>query len=69
MASIEKKFGDRVRELRRERGWSQEELAHRSGLHRTYISSLERGERNASLKIVQRLADAFLLTIQSLMDI
>jgi transcriptional regulator with XRE-family HTH domain len=52
-----------------ERHWSQEELAHRSGLHRTYISSLERGERNVSLHAIQRLADAFGISVQSLMEV
>ncbi len=51
-------FGDRVRSLRQERGLSQEELALRAGLHRTYISSLERGLRNVGLDNVLKLADA-----------
>jgi transcriptional regulator with XRE-family HTH domain len=67
MASIEERFGQRVRELRLERHWSQEELAHRSGLHRTYIGSLERGERNVSLRAIQMLADAFSLSVHDLM--
>jgi transcriptional regulator with XRE-family HTH domain len=69
VASIEERFGQRVRQLRAERHWSQEELAHRSGLHRTYVSSLERGERNVSLKAIQQLADAFGIAVQQLMDI
>jgi transcriptional regulator with XRE-family HTH domain len=51
-------FGRRVRELRQARGYSQEELAERSGLHRTYISSLERGQRNVGLDNVHVLAEA-----------
>jgi len=51
-------FGRRVRELRQARGLSQEGLAERSGLHRTYISSLERGQRNVGLDNVRALADA-----------
>ena len=51
-------FGRRVRELRQARGYSQEELAERSGLHRTYISSLERGQRNVGIDNVRVLAQA-----------
>lgn len=51
-------FGRRVRELRQLRGLSQEELAERSGMHRTYISSLERGHRNVGIDNVLLLARA-----------
>ena len=47
-----------MRELRQARGLSQEGLAERSGLHRTYISSLERGQRNVGLDNVRALAQA-----------
>lgn len=50
-------FGDSVRAARRDARLSQEELAHRSGLHRTYIGSVERGERNISLASAWALAD------------
>ena len=53
-----KTFGARVRLRRNELGFSQEELGGISGLHRTYIGSLERGERNLSLVNVIRLAAA-----------
>jgi len=43
------RFGNRIRELRLAAGLSQEELAHRCGLHRTYIGGIERGERNVGL--------------------
>jgi transcriptional regulator with XRE-family HTH domain len=55
---IRARFGRRLRELRRERGLSQEELAFRAGLHRTYVSSVERGERNVALINIERLARA-----------
>ncbi len=51
-------FGLRVRELRLARGISQEKLAERAGLHRTYVSSLERGQRNVGLDNVHALARA-----------
>jgi transcriptional regulator with XRE-family HTH domain len=52
-------FGRAVRELRKERGLSQEELGHRSGLHRNYIGGIERGELNPSLTSILSLARAF----------
>lgn len=55
-------FGRQVRDLRRARGYSQEDLAERSGLHRTYISSLERGQRNVGLDNVHALAAALDVT-------
>lgn len=51
-------FGRRMRELRKERGLSQEELAHRAGLHYTYIGGIERGERNPALVNISRIAAA-----------
>lgn len=51
-------FGQVVRRARQEQGISQEELAAQAGLHRTYISPLERGLRNPSLSVITQLADA-----------
>ena len=45
-------FGDRVRERRRELGWSQEQLALKASINRTYIASLETGRRNPSLDLI-----------------
>lgn len=55
---IIKTFGVNIKKYRNELGLSQEELAEKSGLHRTYISSIERFQRNVSLENVQRIADA-----------
>ncbi len=53
-----RRFGQRVRELREAAGMSQEELAERAGLHRTYIGGIERGERNVGILNVLHLARA-----------
>jgi transcriptional regulator with XRE-family HTH domain len=55
---IKQAFGKRIRELRTLRGFSQEELASMSGLDRTYIGGVERGERNISLINIYRIAAA-----------
>lgn len=56
---ILRNFGTRIKKLRIKKGWSQEELGDRAGLHRTYIGSIERSERNISLLNIERLAMAF----------
>lgn len=56
-------FGRRIRELRANIGISQEELAFRSGLHRTYIGAIERGEKNLSLKNIEKIANALNINI------
>ena len=56
--NIKKLFGKNVRQARIEKGWSQEELADRAGLHRTYISGVERGKRNPTLTVIYKLSSA-----------
>ena len=56
MQEIRTRFGARVRQLRTDRGWSQEDLADRAGLHRTYVGSIERGEQNLSLVNIEKLS-------------
>ena len=56
--AIRRAFGARLRGVRRVAGISQEELAHRSGLDRSYVGQVERGERNLTLENIYRLADA-----------
>lgn len=51
-------FGQRLRSHRQALGWSLETLADRSGLHWTYVGSVERGERNVSLMNIVKLANA-----------
>jgi len=51
-------FGDKVRELRRLKGLSQETLAEQANLHRTYIGMIERGEKNITLINIKKISDA-----------
>lgn len=61
-------FGERVRDLRTSRGFSQERLAALAGLHRTYVGSVERGERNISLDNIHALAHALGVKASELFD-
>lgn len=63
MKPVQRKFGERLRALRQERGWSQEELADRSKHHWTYIGGVERGERNPTLLVIASLASALKVKI------
>jgi transcriptional regulator with XRE-family HTH domain len=58
MQNIQRDVGARIRELRKRKNWSQEKLAERAGCHWTYIGGLERGERNATLKVLANVARA-----------
>lgn len=51
-------FGQRVRDLRAERGISQEQLAHTAGIDRSYLGGVERGERNVALRNIMKIAGA-----------
>jgi len=57
-SQILRKYAQKVKQLRTEKGLSQEELAERADLHRTYIGSIERQERNVSLLNIERIANA-----------
>lgn len=61
------KLGANVRHRREDAGLSQEELADLAGLHRTYVGSLERGERNVGLKNIVKLAKALGCTASDLL--
>jgi transcriptional regulator with XRE-family HTH domain len=66
--NIKLKFGSTIKKLRTEKGISQEKLAELSGLHRTYIGSLESGKRNVSLENINKLAIALNCKISTLFD-
>jgi transcriptional regulator with XRE-family HTH domain len=67
-ASPKSVFGKAVRALREERGYSQEELAERAGLHRNYVGGVERGERNVALENIVKLAGALSVRTKDLFD-
>jgi transcriptional regulator with XRE-family HTH domain len=56
--AIQKKVGAKVRALRKNRGWSQDVFADKSGLHRAHVGSIERGESNVTLQTLKILADS-----------
>ena len=56
---IRARLGQNVRRLREEKGWSQEDYADRAGIHRTYVSDIERGRRNPTVTVVEKLAVPF----------
>ena len=63
---VNESLGLAVRELRRRRGLSQEDLAHASGLHPTYISGIERGLRNPTWRSIGRVCEALQVRISEL---
>ena len=62
-------FGIVLRELRKQRGLSQELLAHEAGMERNYISLLELGKNSASVKIIFKIASALSITVSELMSL
>ena len=68
MTNINIKFGKRVRELRLEKGLSQEEFSYKADVHRTYIGMIERAEKNISLVNIEKIAKALGINIKDLFD-
>lgn len=66
--TICERLGRNLRRLRQEKGWSQEAFAFEADLHRTYISDLERGARNPTITVVEKLAKALGVTAGELLD-
>jgi len=60
------RFGDRVRQLRKEKNLSQEELSFRANLHRTYIGMIERAEKNITLVNIEKIAKALNVELKEL---
>lgn len=65
---IEAKVGSRIKDLRNKLGISQEELGFRSGVHRTYIASLEVGKRNISIATLEKIVIALEVTLSEFFD-
>lgn len=61
-------FGQQVKKLRLEAGLSQEEFAEKLGIHRTYMSFIERGQRNPSLKMLFKISRAMKIKLPTLFD-
>lgn len=56
---IQQILGFNIKQIREQKSWSQDKLSEISGLHRTYISGIERGVRNPTVEIVQQISQAF----------
>lgn len=67
-SDILNKFGQRVKSLRLEKRISQEELAEKAGLHRTYIGMIERAEKNITLQNIEKVANALEIRLTDLFD-
>jgi transcriptional regulator with XRE-family HTH domain len=64
--SIQKQFGKKVRELRKIKNYSQEKFAFECELHRTYIGCIERGEKNITIKNIEKIANTLNISIGDL---
>lgn len=66
--TIARELGERLRAYRTQRGWSQEEMAERADLHTTYIGQLERGEKNATIESISKVAAALDISLSKLFE-
>ena len=64
--SVARTLGKRIRQLRRDKGWSQEHLADEAGMHRTYLWGIERGVRNPCIRHLSQIADALGMSVGAL---
>ena len=65
---VRARIGRNMKRLRDAKGWSQEELADRAGIHRTYVSGVERGVRNPTATVLEKLAVALEAKMSALVD-
>lgn len=66
--NLKEKFGIKIKQLREQKGYSIEYLANIADIDRTYISDIEKGKRNVSLLIIEKLSKALEVTIQELFN-
>jgi transcriptional regulator with XRE-family HTH domain len=66
MQEVQKRLGKRVAELRRKKGFSQEGFAHECGFHRSYMGAVERGEKNITIAMIEKIAKALDLGLSEL---
>jgi transcriptional regulator with XRE-family HTH domain len=66
MQEVQKKLGKRVAELRKKQGFSQEGFAHECRFHRSYMGAVERGEKNITIQLVDRIAKALKISLAEL---
>ncbi|WP_426062684.1 helix-turn-helix domain-containing protein [Flavobacterium sp. DSP2-3-1] len=66
--NLKEKFGHKIKQLREQKGYSIEYLANIANIDRTYISDIEKGKRNISLLIIEKLSKALEVTIQELFN-
>ncbi|MBX9686281.1 MAG: helix-turn-helix transcriptional regulator [Candidatus Obscuribacterales bacterium] len=64
-----RRLAQKIRQLRLERGWSQNELAEEAKIHKNYLGGIERAERNPSLSHLAKIADALSVTLPDLFDL
>jgi transcriptional regulator with XRE-family HTH domain len=62
------RLANQIKELRRTKGWSQEELAERASIQRSYLADLERGSRNPSVRTLVKIANAFRVSLKDLFE-
>lgn len=68
MSELVKQIGQRIRNYRAQKGYSQEKLAELSGCHPTYIGQVERGEKNATLESIEKISSALKISLSTLFE-
>jgi len=66
MQEVQKRLGKRVADLRRKKGFSQEGFAHECGFHRSYMGAVERGEKNITIRMIEKIAKALNIALSEL---